>query len=414
MKNIEKQDPELYQFIKDERQRQEETIELIPSENFVSPATLEALGSVLTNKYSEGYPGKRYYGGNEHIDKIEQLAIDRAKELFGAEHANVQPLSGAPANMAAYFSILKTGDTILSMALSDGGHLTHGHPVTHLAKIFNFIHYPTTATGEIDYEKLEEIALEKKPKLILAGYSSYSREIDFARIKEIADKIGAYTMADIAHPAGLIAAGLLNSPIPHFDIVTTTTHKTLRGPRGGMILCKKKLAKVVDKSVFPGLQGGPHENNIAAKAVAFAEALKPEFKEYAQDVLNNAQVLNKKFEEAGFTICFGKTENHLLLLDLRNLEINGKEAQELLDSVNITVNMNVIPKDPNPPMKPSGIRLGSPAVTSRGMKENEMEIIADLIIETLKNKDNTDILKSVKNKVIALSKSFPLNYESYK
>lgn len=410
MSYIAEQDPKLFEMMEEEKTRQNETLEMIPSENFVSLAVLEALGSVLTNKYAEGYSGKRYYGGNQHIDDVETLAIERAKELFGADHINVQPLSGAPANLAAYFAILEPGDKILSMSLSHGGHLTHGHPVTYITKIFDFIHYTTTASGEIDYENLEKLALAEKPKLIVAGYSSYSRDIDYARIKAIADKIGAYTMADIAHPAGLIAAGLLNSPVPHFDIVTTTTHKTLRGPRGGMIMCKAALAKAIDKSVFPGLQGGPHENNIAAKAIAFGEALRPEYKEYAQQIINNAKVLSERFTAAGLNICFGKTENHLMVIDLRSLGIDGKIAQELLESVNITVNMNVIPDDPNPPMHPSGIRLGSPAITSRGMKEAEMEIIADLIIKTLQNPNDTAILEEVKNNVIDLAKKFPLKY----
>ncbi len=411
MSYIEQYDKKVFKIWQAEKKRQNESLELIPSENFVSLAVLEALGSIFTNKYAEGYAGKRYYGGNQHIDEIELLAIERAKKLFNAEHVNVQPLSGAPANLAAYFAILKPGEKILGMSLAHGGHLTHGHPVTHISKIFDFIHYTTNENGEIDYDNLEKLALKHKPKLILAGYSSYSRDIDYKRIKEIADKIDAYTMADIAHPAGLIAAGLLNNPVPHFDIVTTTTHKTLRGPRGGMIMCKKELAKAVDKSVFPSFQGGPHENVIAAKAVAFAEALKPEFKTYAQQILKNNQVLSSELAASGLKICFGKTENHLTLIDLRPLNINGKKAQELLESVNITLNMNVIPNDPNPPLKPSGIRLGTPAITTRGMKEAEMKTIAQLIIKTLQNPDNTAILDKVKEDVINLCKKFPLTYE---
>src|SRR3989339_1760329 len=288
-------DPQIKQAIKNELNRQEEGLEMIPSENFVSPAVLEALGSVLTNKYSEGYPGKRYYGGCENIDIVEQLAIDRAKQIFGAEHVNVQPLSGAPANIAVYFALLQPGDTILGMDLSHGGHLTHGHPVTYMAKIFNFVRYKTNAEGKIDLENLRQMALEHKPKLILVGYSAYSREIEFEAIKKIADEVGALTMADIAHIAGLIAAGEMNNPVPLFDVVTTTTHKTLRGPRGGMIMCKTKIAKAIDKAVFPGFQGGPHENNIAAKAVAFKEALEPSFKEYARQIKVNAKVLEEEF-----------------------------------------------------------------------------------------------------------------------
>jgi glycine hydroxymethyltransferase len=401
-------DPEIKNLIRAEKNRQEESLEMIPSENFVSPAVLECLGSILTNKYAEGYPNKRYYGGCENIDEIEQLAIDRAKEIFGAQHVNVQPLSGAPANIAVYFALLEPGDTILGMDLSHGGHLTHGHPVTHMTKVFNFIRYKTNENGKIDLENLRQMALEHKPKLILVGYSAYSREIEYEKIKAIAEEIGAYTMADIAHIAGLIAGGQMNNPVPIFDVVTTTTHKTLRGPRGGMIMCKEKLAKKIDKSVFPGFQGGPHENNIAGKAVAFKEALLPEFKEYARQIKLNAKTLEKKFLEMDYRLCFGGTDNHLLLIDLTNKNISGSDAEKALDKAGITVNKNMIPDDPRSPLDPSGIRLGTPALTTRGMKESEMTIIANYINEVIKNYSDEEKLKEIKSKVKELSGKFPL------
>ncbi len=401
-------DPSIYAAIKGERERQESGLEMIPSENFVSTAVLEALGSVLTNKYAEGYPGKRYYGGCDYIDVVEQLAIDRAKQLFGAEHVNVQPLSGAPANMAAYLAVLEPGDTILGMDLSHGGHLTHGHPVTAMAKIFNFIRYKTTPDGRIDLDNLEAMAREHKPKLILVGYSAYSREIDYVNIKKIADGVGAITMADIAHIAGLIAGGEMNNPVPLFDIVTTTTHKTLRGPRGGMIMCKEKFAKAIDKSVFPGLQGGPHENNIAGKAVAFGEALQPEFKQYAKQIKANAKVLERKFLSHDYRIMFGGTDNHLLLIDVTAKGLGGKDAQHALDLAGITVNKNMIPDDPRSPMDPSGIRLGTPALTTRGMTEAQMEQIADLIHQVLTHATDDHVLAEVRLQVANLAKQFPL------
>lgn len=406
--NLSQFDPEVYQAIKHEQKRQEENLEMIPSENFVSLPVLEALGSILTNKYSEGYVGKRYYGGCEYIDEVEKTAIDRAKKLFGAEHVNVQPLSGAPANIAVYFALLKPGDTVLGMDLEHGGHLTHGHPVTYMAKIFNFIRYKTNDEGLIDYDQLRAVALEHKPKIILAGYSAYSRHIDWKKIKEIADEVGAITMADIAHIAGLIAGGVMENPVPYFDIVTTTTHKTLRGPRGGMIMCKEKFAKDIDKAVFPGLQGGPHENNIAAKAVAFKEALQPEFKEYCKQIIANAKVLETEFKKMGYTICFGQTDNHLLLIDLSNKNISGRDAQVALDKAGITVNKNMVPNEKRTAMDPSGIRLGTPALTTRGMKEKEMEIIAGWINEAIINKDDEEKLTEIKKEVVKLSKKFPL------
>ncbi|MFA6131092.1 MAG: serine hydroxymethyltransferase [Patescibacteria group bacterium] len=401
-------DPQIADALQAELERQRHGLEMIPSENFVSPAVLEALGSIATNKYSEGYPGRRYYGGCEHIDTIEQLAIDRAKKIFGAEHVNVQPLSGAPANIAAYHALLNPGDTVLGMDLSHGGHLTHGHPVTQSAQIYNFIRYKTNASGLLDLEELRALAIEHKPKLVLVGYSAYSREIDFARVKEIADEVGAMTMADIAHIAGLIAGGEMNNPVPIFDLVTTTTHKTLRGPRGGMIFCKEKYAKAVNKSVFPGLQGGPHENVIAAKAVTFKEALEPSFKEYAKQIKKNAKILEAEFSARGYTLCFGGTDNHLLLIDLSNKSVTGKEAEAALDKAGITVNKNMIPDDPRSPMDPSGIRLGTPALTTRGMKEEEMKQIAEWMDQAITQKDDETLLAQIGNEVRELTNHYPL------
>lgn len=405
---IANQDPEIANALQKELVREEEGLEMIPSENFVSRAVLEALGSVATNKYAEGLPGKRYYGGCQEIDVIEQLAIDRAKQLFGAEHVNVQPLSGAPANLAAYSALLKPGDTVLGMDLSHGGHLTHGHPVTFSAKIYNFIRYKTTAEGLIDYDEIERMAREHHPKLILVGYSAYSREIDYARIKAIADEVGAFTMADIAHIAGLIAGGEMNNPVPLFDLVTTTTHKTLRGPRGGMIMCKAIHAKAVDKAIFPGLQGGPHENVIAAKAIAFLEALQPEFKTYAKQIRLNAKVLEHELSSKGFRLMFGGTDNHLLLIDVSPKNVTGGEAEKALDAVGITVNKNMIPDDTRPPLDPSGIRLGTPALTTRGMKEDEMKQIAKWIDEAITHRDNEEKLERIRTEVKEMTKRFPL------
>lgn len=402
-------DPDLSAALNAELAREREGLEMIPSENFVSEAVLEALASVATNKYAEGYIGRRYYGGCQHIDEIESLAIERARRLFGAEHANVQPLSGAPANIAAYSAILKPGDTVLGMDLSHGGHLTHGHPVTFIAGIYNFVRYKTSPDGTLDYDNLRAMALEHRPKLILVGYSAYSREIDYARVKQIANEVGAYTMADIAHIAGLIAAGEMNNPVPLFDIVTTTTHKTLRGPRGGMIMCKESLAKAVDKAVFPGLQGGPHENVIAAKAVAFKEALEPAFKEYARQIRANAKVLEDEFRARGYVLCFGGTDNHLLLTDVvASRGISGKEAQIALDKAGITVNKNAIPDDARGPMDPSGIRFGTPAITTRGMKETEMKQIAAWMDDAITNWQDNAKLESIRLEAKALTDLFPL------
>ncbi len=409
---LEQSDPDIYRIVKAEEARQKEGIEMIPSENYVSGAVLDALGSVLTNKYSEGYVGKRYYGGQENTDQIEQLAIDRAKELFNAEHANVQPLSGAPANIAVYFALLDEGDTVLGMDLSHGGHLTHGHPVTQMAKLYNFVRYKMkdVSTGEIDYDELRETAIKEKPKIILAGFSAYPREIDYAKIKSIADEVGAITMMDAAHIAGLIAGKQLRNPFDDgFDIVTTTTHKTLRGPRGGMILCKEEFAKAIDKSVFPGFQGGPHMNNIAAKAVCFAEALRPEFQQYAKQVLLNAQSLASGLQNYGAKLITGGTSNHLMLVDVvSSWNVTGKQAQSLLDTVGITLNMNMIADDSRSPMDPSGIRLGTPAITTRGANEPDMQKIAEWIAGVLKNPDDSSMHQKIKEEVREFSLRFPV------
>lgn len=409
MFSLEKTDPEIKEFIQKELARQQDGLELIPSENYVSPAVLEALGSVLTNKYAEGYLGKRYYGGCEFIDDVETLAIERAKKLFGANYVNVQPHSGAPANMAVYFGLLEPGDTILGMDLTHGGHLTHGHPVTFMSKIFDFKRYRTGGDGLLDYENIHDMAMRFKPKMILVGYSAYSREIDFQKIHEIAQEIDAYTMADIAHIAGLVATGEMNTPIPLFDVVTTTTHKTLRGPRGGMIMCKDSdVAKKIDKAVFPGLQGGPHENNIAAKAVAFGEALQPEFKQYMKQVKKNAKALEQEIKKTDIKICFGQTDNHLLLLDVTPKGISGKQAEDALSKAGITVNKNMIPDDTRPPMDPSGIRIGTPAITTRGMNEKEMVQIAQWIDQALSSHGKDKELKKIKKQVKDLCSKFPI------
>jgi glycine hydroxymethyltransferase len=410
--SLEETDQAVAGIIKAEEQRQKEGIEMIPSENYVSGAVLEALGSVMTNKYSEGYVGKRYYGGQENTDAVEQLAIDRAKQLFKAEHVNVQPLSGAPANIAVYFALLESGDTVLGMDLSHGGHLTHGHPVTHMAKLYNFVRYgmKDITTGEIDYDELRETALREKPKLILAGFSAYPREVDYAKIKAIADEVGAITMMDAAHIAGLIAGGQLRNPFDDgFDIVTTTTHKTLRGPRGGMIMCREPFAKAIDKSVFPGLQGGPHMNNIAGIAVALGEALKPEFKNYSAQVIANAGKLAEELINRGAKLITGGTSNHLILVDaVSTWNVTGKQAQELLDNVGITLNMNMIANDTRSPMDPSGIRLGTPAITTRGAMEDDMVKIADWICQALENPGDTQLHEKIKAEVKEFSLSFPV------
>jgi glycine hydroxymethyltransferase len=407
--SLPKSDPDVRDIIAGEVRRQSEGLEMIASENSVSEAVLAALGSVFTNKYSEGYPGKRYYGGQEWTDAIETLAIDRATRLFGAEHANVQPHSGAQANLAAYMAVLNSGDTVLGMDLSHGGHLTHGHPVTLPAKIYRFIRYKTESDGSIDYEKLEALAEQEKPKLMLAGFSSYTRNIDYEKFAAIAEKVGAVSMMDMAHIAGLIAGGALPSPVPHFDIVTATTHKTLRGPRGGLILCRQQFADRIDKAVFPGTQGGPHMHCVAAKAVSFGEALRPEFKVYAGQILNNAKTLEKEFVNRGVKLIFGGTDNHMLLIDMvASYGISGKEAQEILDRIGISTNKNVIPDDPRGPMDPSGIRIGVPAATTRGMREPEMERIAIWIDQALRSGGDRKILAGIREEVRVMCAEFPL------
>jgi glycine hydroxymethyltransferase len=411
---IKAQDKEVYAALIGEEERERKGIELIPSENYVSLAVREAEGSVFTNKYSEGYPGRRYYGGQEYTDVVETLAIERAKQLFKCQYANVQPLGGAAANMAMYFALMEPGDTVLGMDLSHGGHLTHGHPTTSINKVFNFVRYKMKdiETGEIDYDELRDVALREKPKIILAGFSAYSRELEYTKFVEIAKEAGAYTVADVAHIAGLIAAGVLKNPFDAgFDVMTTTTHKTLRGPRGGMILIREDadIAKRINKTVFPGIQGGPHMHIIAAKAVAFGEALSPGFKVYAEQVLKNAKAMEKVFKENNIRLLAGGTDNHLLLADVYgSLGITGQEAETALDEVGITLNKNMVADDPRKPLDPSGIRFGTPAMTTRGMGEAEAAKLAELMIQTLKAK-NDDLLKSeIKTEVRKLCQAFPV------
>ncbi len=406
---IKKEDKEVLKAIKGEMKRQEEGLEMIASENYASEAVIEALGTVLTNKYAEGYPGKRYYGGQEFTDAVEILAIQRAKKLFGAEHANVQPLSGAAANIAAYMAVLEPGDTVLGMDLSHGGHLTHGHPVTSMSKIYNFVRYKTEADGTIDYKKLEALAMEVKPKLILAGFSSYTRQLDYKKFAAIGKKVKAITMMDMAHIAGLVAGKVVDNPVEYFDIVTTTTHKTLRGPRGGMILCREKFAQAIDKSVFPGFQGGPHMNIIAAKAIAFGEALQKEFKSYAKQTLKNAKTLENELRKRGYEIAFGGTENHMVVVDVfATLGIGGKEAQHILDEIGISVNKNMIPDDTRSPFDPSGLRIGVPALTTRGMKEREVKLIVQWMDEALRGREVKKVSRALHREVKDLCARFPL------
>ena len=401
-------DPDIAALIDAETARQNDGLELIASENFVSPAVLEAMGSTLTNKYAEGLPGKRYYGGCEVVDRVEQLAIDRAKQLFGAEHANVQPHSGAQANYAAMSPFLKPGDTFLGMDLSNGGHLTHGSPVNFSGMLYHAVSYGVTDEGLIDYDDVRRKALEHKPKLVLAGYSAYSRVVDFACFAKVAKEIGAIFMVDMAHFAGLVAGGVYPSPVPHADVVTTTTHKTLRGPRGGLILCKAEHAKAIDKAVFPGSQGGPLEHVIAAKAVCFKEALAPSFKDYTKRVVANARALASAMSERGFTIVSGGTDNHLMLVDLRNRGLTGKAAQAALDEAAITVNKNTVPKETQSPFVTSGVRIGTSAVTTRGMGIDEMKRIAGLIDRVLSAVDDAAVTSEVRAEVRALAHAFPL------
>lgn len=408
-KNLKIEDKDIMSAVERETKRQSEEIELIASENYVSKAVLEAYATVLTNKYSEGYPGHRYYGGNQVIDDVETIAIERAKKLFKAEHVNVQPLSGSPANAAVYFAFLKPGDKVLGLKLDHGGHLSHGHPVNFSGMLYNFVQYEIDPkTERLNMDRIAEIARKEKPKMILAGYTSYSREIEWQKFKEIADEVGAYTFADIAHTAGLIAAGEMDNPTPFFDVVTTTTHKTLRGPRGAITMCKEKYAKQVNRAVFPGLQGGPHDHITAAKAVAFNEALKPEFKDYAKQVIKNARVLAEEFIKMGYKVISDGTDNHLMVVDMTSKNLTGKEAEVALDKSGISVSRSTIPNDPNPPMNPSGVRFGTPAITTRGMKEEEIKKVASWINQAIENKDNNNILNKIKQEVKEMALQFSI------
>lgn len=405
--NVKKVDEEVYALMEKELNRQQKGIELIASENFASEAVMEAMGSYLTNKYAEGYPGKRYYGGCYVVDEIEDIARNRAKELFGAEHANVQPHAGSQANMAVYFTILKPGDTVLGMDLSHGGHLTHGSPVNFSGRLFNFVSYGVDReTERINYDEVRRIALECKPKLIVAGASAYARIIDFKKFREIADEVGAYFMVDMAHIAGLVAAGLHPSPVPYADFVTSTTHKTLRGPRGGLILCKEKYAKDLDKNIFPGMQGGPLMHVIAGKAVCFKEALDPSFKEYMTKVVNNCRVLGEELVNRGFKLVSDGTDNHLILVDLNNKDVTGKEVENLLDTIGVTVNKNTVPNETRSPFVTSGIRIGTAAVTTRGFEEEDMKVIAEIIDKAIQNREGD--LSTLRGKVEALCDKHPL------
>lgn len=409
MEQLRKADPELLAAMNKELIRQKDNIELIASENFVSEAVLEAVGSILTNKYAEGYPGKRFYGGCEHVDVVEDIARDRAKEIFGAEHANVQPHSGAQANLAVYLAAIKPGDTVLGMNLAHGGHLTHGNPANASGLLYNFVAYGVDEnTFRIDYDEVRKAAFKHRPRLIVAGASAYPRTIDFEAFAQIANDVGALFMVDMAHIAGLVAAGVHPSPVPHAHFVTTTTHKTLRGPRGGMILCRSAWAKEIDKAVFPGTQGGPLMHVIAGKAVSFGEALKPEFKTYAQNVVKNAQTLAAGLVEEGLNVISGGTDNHLMLVDLRSINMTGKAAQFLLDEIGVTVNKNAIPFDPTSPFITSGIRIGTPAATSRGMDEDAMKVIAKIIAMALKNPEDQAVLDKARGMVRDLTAQFPL------
>jgi len=407
--NLKKQDLAVWKIVEKEARRQNQEVELIASENYVSPAVLEAMGTVLTNKYSEGYPGHRYYGGNIVIDQMETLAIERAKKLFSAEYVNVQPLSGSPANAAVYFAFLKPGDKVLGLRLDHGGHLSHGHPVNFSGRLYDFVQYEIDPkTGRIDMEAVRQLAKKEKPKMIVAGYSAYSREIDWQGFKAIADEVGAYTFADIAHTAGLIVGGCLNNPVPIFDVVSTTTHKTLRGPRGAIIMCKEKFGKLIDKAVFPGMQGGPHEHIIAAKAVAFGEALKEDFKTYAQQVIKNAVVMAEEFIKKDYVVISGGTDNHLLVVDMTSKNITGKDCERILEKVGISVSRSTIPNDPNPPMNPSGVRFGTPAITTRGMRETEIRKLVNLIDQAILAKENEEALLEIKRQVALLGQQFPV------
>ena len=409
---LQKNDPDVYNAIKGEEKREIEGLELIPSENYTYPEVFAANGSVLTNKYSEGYPGRRYYGGQEFTDIVESLAIERAKKVFRCEHANVQALSGSAMNQAVYFGVLNPGDTILAMDLSHGGHLTHGAPVSHMGKVFNFVRYKTDPEneGKIDFEELMKVAKETKPKMVLCGYTSYPRDYEYSDFKKVADEVGAITMADVSHIGGLIAGGVMKNPFDYgFDIVTTTTHKSLRGPRGGLILCKKDFAKEIDKGVFPGLQGGPHMHCIAAIAVTLEKAMQPEFKEYAKQVMLNSKELAKCLMDKGAKLVTNGTDNHMMVVNtVLSFGIDGKQAEQVLDKIKITCNKQIIPDDPNPPLKPSGIRLGTPAATTRGLKTKDMSMLADWIVTALKNPENEDLLGNIAKEVTVFCKDYPV------
>jgi glycine hydroxymethyltransferase len=405
-------DPEVYEALLGEERRQTRGVELIPSENYTYPEVLVALGSVFTNKYSEGYPGRRYYGGQKYTNRIENLARDRACELFRCEHANVQPLSGSPMNQAVYLGCLEPGDTILSMDLSHGGHLTHGAPVSHMGRLFNFVRYKThpDQQGRIDFDELRQLARETRPKLVLAGYTSYPRDYDYADFKAVADEVGALTMADVSHIGGLIAGGAMRNPFDYgFDIVTTTTHKSLRGPRGGMVLCRQEFADAIDRSVFPGLQGGPHMNAIAATAITLAKALQPEFKTYAADILSNAKALAEALLAGGATLVTGGTDNHMMVIDtVKSFDLDGREAERTLDRIAITTNKQIIPDDPKPPLRPSGIRLGTPAATTRGMGRDDMERLAAWMLEALRESGDVERLQALHAEVAEHCARFPV------
>jgi len=395
--------------VRREMTRQTEEMELIASENYVSKAVLEAMATVLTNKYSEGYAGHRYYGGNQYIDEAETIAIERARKLFQAEHVNVQPLSGSPANAAVYFAFIKPGDKVLGLRLDHGGHLSHGHPVNFSGMLYNFTQYEVDIeTGKINMEKVREIALREKPKMIVAGYSAYSREIEWQKFKDIADEVGAFTFADIAHTAGLIAAGEMNNPVPFFDVVSTTTHKTLRGPRGAIIMCKEQFAKQINRAVFPGMQGGPHDHITAAKAVAFGEALRPEFKQYAKQVIANAKLMAEEFIKSGYRVISGGTDNHLMVVDMTSKGLTGKEAEVILERCGISVSRSTIPNDPNPPMNPSGVRFGTPAITTRGMKQEEIKKIVGWVNAAVEQKEEPEMLENIKTQVKEMCLEFPI------
>ncbi|MDR1760496.1 MAG: serine hydroxymethyltransferase [Fibrobacter sp.] len=402
-------DPTIFKLIEKEAERQEFGIELIASENYTSKAVMEAMGSVLTNKYSEGYVGKRYYGGNEVIDEVEQLAIDRCKELFGCEHVNVQPLSGSPANAAVYLALLQPGDKVLGLKLDHGGHLSHGHPVNFSGILYNFVQYEVEKeSGRIDMEKVREVALREKPKMILAGFSAYSRNLDWKRFKEIADEVGAITMADISHVAGLIAGKAIDSPVPYFDVVTTTTHKTLRGPRGAVIMCKAPFAKAIDRGLFPGMQGGPHDHINAAKATAFLEALRPDFQVYAKNVIKNAQAMAGELMRLGYKIISGGTDNHLMVVDMTSKGVSGKEAEVVLEKIGISTSRSTIPFDTRKPMDPSGVRLGTAAITTRGFDEADSVQVASIIDRAVVSKGDETVLAALREEITALCRKHPL------